>query len=31
MHALQQTKLDEQMKGFEAWDDWAAGRRGRAK
>jgi len=28
---LKQTKLDEQMKGFEAWDDWASGKRGRAK
>lgn len=28
---LKRTKLDEQMKGFEAWGDWESGRRGRAK
>jgi carboxypeptidase Q len=28
---LYRTKLDEQMKGFEAWSDWQSGKRGRAK
>ena len=28
---MRRTKFDEQMKGFEAWDDWASGHRGRAK
>ncbi len=28
---LVETHLDEQMKGFSAWDDWANGKRGREK
>jgi Zn-dependent M28 family amino/carboxypeptidase len=28
---LRATKVDEQMKAWAQWDDWAAGRRGRAK
>ena len=28
---LAATHLDEQMKGFDQWDDWAAGKRGREK
>ena len=28
---LVETHLDDQMKGFSAWDDWASGKRGREK
>jgi hypothetical protein len=28
---LVETHLDDQMKGFSAWDDWARGKRGRQK
>lgn len=28
---LKETKLDEQMKAFDQWDDWAAGKRGVSK
>jgi hypothetical protein len=28
---LVETHLDDQMKGFSAWDDWAKGKRGRQK
>jgi carboxypeptidase Q len=28
---LRETHLDDQMKGFNAWDDWANGKRGRRK
>lgn len=28
---LRETHLDDQMKGFGEWDDWAAGKRGRSK
>jgi hypothetical protein len=28
---IQETHLDDQMKGFGLWDDWAGGKRGRRK